>query len=71
MSQNPGSVKVREEVLRLTKKMTTAETEVAAKRAQAQRQEEDMAKLQADLDKIRAGAALAEGLLNYHRYFRV
>lgn len=53
-------MKVREEVLRLTKKMMTAETEVAAKRAQAQRQEDDMAKLQADLDKIKAGAAADE-----------
>ena len=57
VAQNPGSVKAGEEVLRLTKKIKTAETEVVAKRAQAKRQAEDVAKLQLDLDKIKAGAA--------------
>ena len=53
--QNPGNVKAGEEVLRLTKKVATVETEVLAKQAQARRQADDVAKLQADLGKIKAG----------------
>ena len=63
MAQNPGSVKAREEVLRLTKKIKMAEAEVANKHAQAARQEETFAKLQADIDKINAGAAGAPAKL--------
>lgn len=53
--QNPVSVKVREEVVRLTKKIKTAEAELVLKRGQGERQVQTIAKLQEDLDKINSG----------------
>lgn len=54
-AQNPVSVKVREEVVRLTKKIKTAEAELLLKRGQGERQVQTIAKLQEDLDKINSG----------------
>ena len=55
--QNPISVKAREEVVRLTKKIKTAETELVLKRGLGERQALTIAKLQEDLDKINAGVS--------------
>lgn len=57
-AQNPVSVKVREEVVRLTKKIKTAEAELVLKRGQGERQVQTIAKLQEDLDKINSGKSL-------------
>ena len=54
-AQNPVSVKVREEVVRLTKKIKTVEAELILKRGQGERQVQTIAKLQEDLDKINSG----------------
>ena len=48
-------MKAREEVVRLTKKIKTAETELVLKRGLGERQVQTIAKLQEDLDKINAG----------------
>ena len=55
-SQNPDTVKTREEVARLTRKLRTAEAELETKQSQAARQAANAEKLQEQLQEIMAGA---------------
>ena len=55
-TQNPGSVKTREELSRLTKRLKTAEEALSTKLSQAEQRADRVAKLQEDLEKVDAGA---------------
>ncbi len=74
MAQNPHAVKVKEEASRLRKRLADARKEAAAQEAKAQEHQDTLAKLQADLDNITAGALLlaskAEILAGHHRIGR-
>ena len=57
MSQNPHAVKVKEEASRLRKRLAAAKKDAAEQEAKAKEQADLLAKLQANLDNITAGAA--------------
>ena len=71
MVQNPHAVKVKEEASRLLKRLADAKKETAAQEAKAKEHQDTLAKLQADMDNITAGALLlaskAENLAGHHR----
>lgn len=58
VAQHPHAVKAKEEASRLRKRLADARKEAAAQEAKAMEHQDTLAKLQADLDDITAGAAL-------------
>lgn len=56
-AQNPQNVQVKEELVRLGKRLKAAERELEEKRNVAAARQEKVARLEGDLEKIKAGGA--------------